>query len=313
MIGGAIMSAGLLEYDWMLSVKERPWHGIGSVIEDAPNSEDAIKMAKLDWKVKQYAVKANGITLDNYFANIRTDLNIPLGVVKGRYKIVQNVEAFDFVDDIVGNDEIECKYETAGSLFNGKRIFLLVKLPNKELLGDEVENYLFFTNSHDGTSSLMAGITNVRVVCNNTLQMAIKGSKRTWSCRHTMNITEKKQQAKESLGLAVKYMDSMNDMAEKLYQVKIDEEIFFRNLFDKSNMVEKNKEEMIERIHLIYNEKDDLQNFKGTGWGMYNAISDYISNTTPLRMTKTYNENKLVGFFDGNKLLETSQQLLMVA
>ena len=304
---------GLMEYDWMLSVKERPWHGIGSVIEDAPTSEDAIKMAKLDWKVKQYAVKANGVTLDNYFANIRTDKNIPLGVVKGRYKIVQNVEAFDFVDDIVGNKEVPCRYETAGSLFNGKRIFLLVKLPNKELLGDDVENYLFFTNSHDGTSSLMAGITNVRVVCNNTLQMAIKGSKRTWSCRHTMNIVEKKQQAKESLGLAVKYMDSMNDMAEYLYQVKIDEEAFFRRLFDNSNMAEKNKEEMIERIHLIYNEKDDLQNFKGTGWGMYNAIADYVSNTTPLRMTKTYNENKLVGFFDGNKLLETSQSLLMVA
>lgn len=304
---------GLLEYDWMLSVKERPWHGIGSVIEDAPTSEDAIKMARLDWKVKQYAVKANGVTLDNYFANIRTDKNIPLGVVKGRYKIVQNVEAFDFVDDIVGNKEVPCRYETAGSLFNGKRIFLLVKLPNKELLGDDVENYLFFTNSHDGTSSLMAGITNVRVVCNNTLQMAIKGSKRTWSCRHTMNIVEKKQQAKESLGLAVKYMDSMNDMAEKLYQVKIDEEAFFRRLFDNSNMAEKNKEEMIERIHIIYNQKDDLQNFKGTGWGMYNAIADYVSNTTPLRMTKTYNENKLVGFFDGNKLLETSQELLMVA
>lgn len=304
---------GLMEYDWMLSVKERPWHGIGSVIEDAPTSEDAIKIAKLDWKVKQYQVKANGVTLENYFCNMRTDKNIPLGVVKGRYKIVQNIEAFDFVDDIVGNKDIPCRYETAGSLFNGKRIFLLVKLPNKELLGDDVENYLFFTNSHDGTSSLMAGITNVRVVCNNTLQMAIQGSKRTWSCRHTMNITEKKQQAKESLGLAVKYMDSMNDMAEKLYQVKIDEEAFFRKLFDKSNMAEKNKEETIERIHLIYNEKDDLQNFKGTGWGMYNAIADFVSNTIPLRMTKTYNENKLVGFFDGNKLLETSQELLMVA
>ena len=304
---------GLLEYDWMLSVKERPWHGIGSVIEDAPTSEEAIKIAKLDWKVKQYQVKANGVTLENYFCNMRTDKNIPLGVVKGRYKIVQNIEAFDFVDDIVGNKEVPCRYETAGSLFNGKRIFLLVKLPNKELLGDDVENYLFFTNSHDGTSSLMAGITNVRVVCNNTLQMAIKGSKRTWSCRHTMNIVEKKQQAKESLGLAVKYMDSMNDMAEKLYQIKIDEEAFFRKLFDKSNMAEKNKEETIERIHLIYNEKDDLQNFKGTGWGMYNAVADFVSNTTPLRMTKTYNENKLVGFFDGNKLLETSQDLLMVA
>ena len=307
------MSAGLLEYDWMLSVKERAWHGIGSVIEDAPTSEDAIKIAKLDWKVKQYAVKANGITLDNYYANIRTDKNIPLGVVKGRYKIVQNTEAFDFVDDIISNDEIECRYETAGSLFNGKRIFLLVKLPNKNLLGDEVENYLFFTNSHDGTSSLMAGITNVRVVCNNTLQMAIKGSKRTWSCRHTMNITEKKQQAKESLGLAVKYMNNMDDMAEKLYKVKIDEEAFFRKLFDESKLTEKNKEEMAERIHIIYNEKDDLQNFRGTGWGMYNAVSDYVSNTVPMRMTKTYNENKLVAFFDGNRFLDTTQKILMVA
>lgn len=307
------MSAGLLEYDWMMSVKERPWHGIGAVIENAPTSEDAIKMAKLDWKVKQYAVKANGVTLDNYFCNMRTDKNIPLGVVKGRYKVVQNTEAFDFVDGIVGNKDIPCRYETAGSLFNGKRIFLLVKLPNKELLGDEVENYLFFTNSHDGTSSLMAGITNVRVVCNNTLQMAIKGSKRTWSCRHTMSITEKKQQAKESLGLAVKYMDSMSDTAEKLYQVKINEDDFFKRLFDESPLTDKNKDETINRIRLIYNNKDDLQNFRGTAWGMYNAVSDFVSNTIPLRMTKTYDENKLVGFFDGNKLLESSQRILMAA
>lgn len=307
------MSAGLLEYDWMFSVKERPWHGIGAVVEDAPTSEDAIKMAGLDWKVKQYNVKANGVTLDNYFCNMRMDKNIPLGIVKGRYKVVQNVEAFDFVDGIIGNKDIPCRYETAGSLFNGKRIFLLVKLPNKTLLGDDVENYLFFTNSHDGTSSLMAGISNVRVVCNNTLQMAIKGASRTWSCRHTESITEKKQLAKESLGLAVKYMDSMNDMAEKMYKVKLDEEAFFRRLFAESKLKEKNKEETAERLHIIYTQKEDLQNFKGTGWGMYNAVADLVSNTQPLRLTKNYGENKLVSFFDGSKLLETSQKLLLVA
>lgn len=310
------MSAGLLEYDWMVSAGERPWHGIGTVVEDAPTSEDAIKMAHLDWKVGQYPVESNGIVLPNYFANIREDINLPLGVVKDRYRIVQNSEAFDFVDNIVGSDEIECRYETAGSLFNGKKIFLLVKLPTKELLGDEVENYLFFTNSHDGSSAFMAGVTNVRVVCNNTLQMAISGAKRTWYCRHTENIASKKQQAQEALGLAVKYMDSMDKVSEDLFKKKIDEEKFFRKLFNSKyikDWAEKSKETTIERMHIIYNEKDDLQNFKGTAWGMYNAVADYISNSVPLRKTSTYQENKLDRFFGGDYILETAQQILMVA
>ena len=310
------MAHGLMDCDWMLSVKERPWHGIGTVVEDAPTSDEAIKMAKLDWKVKQYQVNANGIVLPGYYANIRTDANIPLGVVKERYKIVQNNEAFDFVDDIVKSDEVECRYETAGSLWNGKRIFLLVKLPNQNLLGDDVENYLFFTNSHDGTSSLMAGITNVRVVCNNTLQLAMKEAKRVWRCRHTLNIKDKQLQAKESLGFAVKYLDDMGKVAEELVAKKIDEERFFRELFATkklATMNEKNREEVVTRMHLIYNEKDDLQNFKGTAWGMYNAIADYCSNTVPLRQTKTYAENKLADFFDGNVMLQTAQDLLMVA
>lgn len=310
------MSAGLLEYDWMVSAKEKPWHGIGTVVEDAPTSEDAIKMAKLDWKVEQFPIKAGKIEIPNYFANIRMDIKEPLGVVKNRYRIVQNDEAFDFVDNIVGNDEVECRYETAGSLFNGKKIFLLVKLPEKNLLGDEVENYLFFTNSHDGSSAFMAGVTNVRVVCNNTLQMAIGGAKRTWYCRHTQSIDSKKQQAQEALGLAVKYIDSMDDVAENLYQKKIDEELFFRKLFDAKyikDQAEKNKETMIERMHIIYTEKDDLQNFKGSAWGMYNAVADYLSNSIPLRQTKTYQENKLDRFFGGDYILQTAQNILMAA
>ena len=305
------MSAGLLEYDWMLSAKERPWHGIGTVVEDAPTTDEAIRIAKLDWTVEQHPVFANGVNCEEYVANIRTDINLPLGIVKGRYKIIQNIEAFDFVDDIIQNkDGIECHYETAGSLFNGKRIFLLVRLPNKELLGDDVENYLFFTNSHDGSLSLTAGITNVRVVCNNTLQMALGGAKRIWRCRHTESIKDKTLQAQESLGLALNYMDSMNKVAEEMVQKRINEEIFFRKLFHEDYG---NKEKMIERMHIIYNEKDDLQNFRGTAWGMYNAIADYCSNTVPLRKTSTYAENKLQTSLFGNNLLEKAQEILMVA
>lgn len=258
---------------------------------------------------------ANGNQIPNYFANVRSDTNEALGVVRGRYKVVQNTEAFDFVDGIIENKDVECRYETAGSLFNGRKIFLLVRLPNKELLGDDVENYLFFTNSHDGSSALTAGITNVRVVCNNTLQMAIRGAQRTWTCRHTDSIFAKKAQAQEVLGLAVTYMDSMDDLAEKLATKKINEEKFFRKLFEKNptNLCEKNKEQAIERMHIIFNEKDDLQNFRGSAWGMYNAVADFVSNTTPFRNTATYKENKMNLFCSGYAMLNTAQDLLMVA
>ena len=310
------MAHGLLEYDWMLSAKERPWHGIGTVVEEAPTSEDAIRIARLDWTVDQFPVFANGNEIPGYFANVRSDTNEALGVVRNRYKIVQNTEAFDFVDGIVANKHLECRYETAGSLFNGRRIFLLVKLPNKDLLGDLVENYLFFTNSHDGSSALTAGITNVRVVCNNTLQMALEGASRIWRCRHTTNIEGKKQQAKEALGMAVKYMEGMEKTAWQMASKKINEERFLRLLSDKLDSMrynEKAKEATMERIVTIYSEKDDLQNFKGTAWGMYNATADFISNTTPLRKTSLYEQKKLEKFFDGNVLLDAVQDVLMVA
>ena len=307
------MAHGLYENDWMLSTKQRPWHGIGTVVENAPTSEDAIRIARLNWTVEQFPVYANGKEIAGMFANVRSDTNETLGVVRNRYKIVQNNEAFNFVDGIVGNDEVECRYETAGSLFNGRRIFLLVKLPNNFLVGDEVENYLFFTNSHDGTSTLTAGISNIRVVCNNTLQMAIKGAKRTWSCKHTLNIDGRKQQAKEALGFAVKYINNLNDVAEKMAMQKINEEEFFRKLFETDAHTNNSKEKILERVHTIYHQKDDLQNFRGTAWGMYNAVADFCSNTTPLRVTKKAGENRVVNFLDGYKLLETSQNLLMVA
>ena len=310
------MSYGLLNYDWMMSVKEKPWHGIGTVVEEAPTSEEAIRIAKLDWTVQQFPVYANNEPIEGYFANIRSDINLPLGIVKGRYRIVQNSEAFGFVDNIIGNKDMECRYETAGSLFNGKRIFLLVKLPDKDVLGDKIENYMFFTNSHDGSKSLMAGVSSVRVVCNNTLQLAIKNAERLWVCRHTVSIQDKVFEAKASLGMAVTYMNGMSEVAEDMYAIKIDSDTFFKRLAESPTMVsiaEKNRNLMIERMRIISKEKDDLVEFKGTGWGMYNAVADYISNAVPLRRSSVFEEKKLASFFDGNKLLDESQKIIMSA
>lgn len=312
------MAAGLYENDWMFSSNGvRPWHGIGTIVKEAPTSDEAIKIAKLDWDVIQYPVIANGMEIPNYFANVRSDTNETLGVVKNRYRVEQNSEAFSFVDNIIENSEVKCKYETAGSLFNGRKVFMLVKLPKKNILGDSIENYLFFMNSHDGSSQLLAGITNVRVVCNNTLQLAINGAQRLWKCKHTENINGKVEEAKESLGFAVKYISSMSDQIEVLAAKKVNEEAFFRKLYEENPMRlgEKSLQSSIEVMHEIYNNKDDLQNFRGTAWGLYNAVSDFSSNYSLSNREQSFRgkEYKLEHFFDGDKILGVSQMILQAA
>jgi phage/plasmid-like protein (TIGR03299 family) len=308
------MSAEIYENDYMFSGNGiTPWHNLGIVVAGAPTSEEAIKLAKLDWDVIQYPVYANNSRVENYYANMRSDTNTALGVVKGRYKVVQNVEAFNFVDDIVGNGETEVHYETAGSLFNGRRVFLLCNLPDQTLVGDKVKNYLFFTNSHDGSSSLTAGITNVRVVCNNTLQLAIRQAPRLWKCRHTESIKEKQEQAQRSLGLATKYLGEIKEVADGMATKLVNERAFFEHLFKASNLSEKASAEVFESVHDLYQNKPDLANFKGTAWGLYNAVADYVSNGEPMRKTKTYEERKLADWFDGYKLLNTAQSILISA
>ena len=292
----------------------RPWHGIGTVVEGVPSSDEAIRLAKLDWDVLQYPVYAEGnIECKGYWANVRSDTNEALGIVKDRYKVLQNREAFSFVDDVVGEGQGTVKYETAGSLYNGRRVFLLTRLPDTDILGDSVENYLFFTTTHDGSGSLMAGISNIRVVCNNTLQLAIDRASRSWKCRHTESIQSKRDDAKRSLGFAVQYVQQSKALAEDMARKIINEEQFFRTLFDKSNMKEKNAEELVLRIHDIYHHKDDLGNFRGTAWGMYNAVSDFLSNGEPLRKHKNYEQKRLEGFFDGYTLLNKAQDILISA
>ena len=151
----------------MFSVRETPWHGLGTIVNDAPTSEDALRISELDWKVVQDDIFTDSDErITGYKANIRdTDRKI-LGVVSDRYKIVQNTDAFSFTDELLGQG---VRYETAGSLQDGRRVWLLARMP-KEYIGgsDEICPYLVFSNSHDGTGAVKVAITPVRVVCNNS-------------------------------------------------------------------------------------------------------------------------------------------------
>ena len=135
----------------MMYVREKPWHGLGTMVAEAPTSADALRLAGLDWQVNSEPISVSGKEVAGYKANVRSSDEAVLGVVSDRYKVCQNTDAFEFTDNLVGG---EVRYETAGSLFGGKKIWLLAKLPDTEILGDKTEPYLCFTNSHDGTAAI---------------------------------------------------------------------------------------------------------------------------------------------------------------
>lgn len=297
----------------MFSVREKPWHGLGTIVHEAPTSKDALSLAGLDWTVRQepviYKEQDSG-----YFMNIRSTDDKVLGVVGGRYKPVQNVDAFDFVDGLVGEG---VTYETAGSLNTGKRIWLLAKMPDTKILDDVIEPYMCLTNCHDGFGSLKVCMTPVRVVCQNTLNFALSTAKRSWNGRHTGSIESKMVAAKETLGLAKTYMDSLSKSAEELYKIKIAPKDFVElseKMFPITGEMTPRKEEsqvlLREQLKHAW-EMDDLGNIKGTGWGFMNAVSDMSTHKPPARKTDNYQENAFMCVIDAPVLLDTALKMMM--
>lgn len=300
------------EVETMFSVREKPWHGLGTIVQEAPTSKDALHLAGLDWTVRQeqivYKEQESG-----YFMNIRSTDDKVLGVVGSRYKPVQNVDAFNFVDGLIGEG---VTYETAGSLSTGKRIWLLAKMPDVKILDDVVEPYMCLTNSHDGFGSLKVCMTPVRVVCQNTLNLALDSAKRSWNVRHTSSIDSKMGAARQTLGLANTYMDSIAKTAEDLYKIKIapkDFEILSEQLFPITEEMSKRKEESQELLRAQLKrawEMDDLGNIKGTGWGFMNAISDMSTHKPPARKTDNFQENAFMCVIDAPVILDQAMKLM---
>lgn len=296
----------------MFSVREKPWHGLGTIIQEAVNSEEALHLAGLDWEVKQSPVLYNGKATGHQF-NVRSSDDSVLGVVGTRYKPVQNAEAFAFTDELIGGD---VRYETAGSLANGKRVWMLAKMPDTRVLDDVVEPYLCLTNGHDGFSSMKVCMTPVRVVCQNTLNMALNTAKRTWNVRHSGNIGSKLAEAQHTLGLAQDYMKSFAKEAEELYEIKVapkDFKVLTETLFPITAEMSNRKSESQYLLQCQLKEAwdmDDLGNIRGTGWGFMNAISDMTTHRLPARKTENYQENMFIYTIDAPVLLDQALKLL---
>ena len=294
----------------MMYVREKPWHGLGTMVQDAPNSLDALRLAELNWEVRpgKVAVAETGVVIPNAVANIRSSDGKVLGIVTDRYRVVQNVDAFAFTDTLIGGD---VRYETAGSLNGGRKVWLLARLPETKVAGDDVEPYLCFTNTHDGSGAVKAFVTPIRVVCNNTLNLAINGAKRTWSVRHNGDINKKIAEARESLELANRYMQALDTEAQKMAEIKVDEaklEKLLTSLFNKpkddaSDREKRNFDSQMAQYYICYNAADIAQ-FRGTAWGAINAMTDMVAHQAPLRAASNYAENNWGRIMAGHTLVD---------
>ena len=300
----------------LFSVRQVPWHGLGRIIQDAPDSKAALELAGLDWTVdKQEVCLKNGQVIPNQFANVRSSDGSVLGIVTDRYKIVQNAEAFAFTDDLIGGN---VRYETAGSLLGGRKVWMLARLPERTVVGDEVIPYLCFTNSHDGSGSVRAMMTPVRVVCNNTLNLAISTAKRAWKASHATNIQKRLKDARESLELADHYMYELDNYADKLANITINEDAIIR-AYNAVNPLAKDAPVITKIRHdndltslLECNDAADIKKFKGTAWGAANAIADFVDHRPPSRQTDKWKETRWDDIMNGSVVVDKFMIELML-
>ena len=293
----------------MMYVREVPWHGLGTKVNEAPTSKEAIKLAGLDWNVNPTVIyDANGKEISGYKANMRDSDQSILGIVSDRYQIVQNSEAFEFTDSLLDEGVV---YETAGSLRDGKQIWLLARMPRTTILGDDVDPYLCFTNTFDGSGAIRVCATPIRVVCNNTLNLALETTKRSWSTRHVGDLAGKMHQAKETLGLAQEYMKKLDEDADRLANTKLsDAEIESIVSFIFPIDYIKDTKRKIENTNKMRNDfmtcymMPDIAQYRNTAYGLVNAASDMAGHMAPSRVTSNYAQNNWAKIMLGHPLLD---------
>lgn len=303
----------------MFYTRTKPWHGLGTMVMESPTSKDALRLAGLDWRVVQKELTtADGIPVPGFRANLRDTDSRVLGVVSDRYKVVQNEDAFAFTDELLGEG---ITYETAGSLQEGRRTWILAKLPQQYIIsGDEITPYLVFMNSHDGTGAIKAAMTPIRVVCQNTLNLALSSAKRSWSTNHTGDINGKLEDARFTLLYAKQYMAELGKSIDELNRKTLSDRKVYEYIDALFPLMEKPTErqvknlmQMKEDLKMRYFDAPDLQHVGKNAYRFVNAVSDFATHAKPLRERTNYKENLFARTVDGNAMIDKAYEMMKAA
>ena len=275
------------------SLREPAWHGLGTVFNEEVTTAQMLELAHLDnWNVRLEPVYVQGVPAERFavpsFAVVRTnpfdgEADV-LSVVGQRYKVLQNEELFDFGATLGSG----ARWETAGSIKKGRVVFGSLALERETVLdpngvADKVNTYMLLHTSHDGSVSVQASITPVRVVCANTLNFALRSVKQSFKIRHTQTLDGKMAAAREALGLAERYMDDFDKAAQALFAVPVTDsqvEDIFATAYPKPDKdaskaaVTRWENKRVAVGEILFS--DTTYAVKDTAWGVLNALTENL-------------------------------------
>lgn len=280
------------------SYREPAWHKLGTVFDhEVTSASEMLSLAKLDnWNVhlEDVPMPENYTSSKSNFFVVRThpEKGNPdvLSIVGERYQTLQNEELFAFGDYLLDG----ARWETAGSLKGGRVVFGSLALERETVLdesgvADKIKTYLLVNTSHDGSVAVSASITPVRVVCANTLNVALKNTKQQFKMRHTSSLEGRIAAAREALGLANSYMDEFDKMAKELIETEITKATFDKIVATAYPMPDKDKkgafkkwENKIDLLEELY-VADTNKNINKTAWGAYNTLTERLDWFRPAR------------------------------
>jgi phage/plasmid-like protein (TIGR03299 family) len=271
----------------MMYYGAKPWHKMGNEVMAAQTSAEAIIAAGLNWEVKKEQLYLkDGREADGAMATMRTDTNKQLGIVGNVYRPLQNKEAFSFFDAVVG--EKLAIYHTAGALGAGEVVWMLAKLPGYiRTIGDDVsEKFLLLTNSHDGTSVVKVMFTPIRVVCQNTLNIALSGSEKIARLKHCSTMGMRLDYVRETIGLVSSQFTMFEDITRRMAAHQVTSDALKKFVVssgvvpitadgDKPSSRAYNIMEDVSKM-FEYGKGADMPGAKGTLWGAFNAVVEYV-------------------------------------
>ena len=277
------------------------WHKLGITIDGVATWQDAMLLAGLDWQVEKKPLRdewgnslQDGFGKDANISGIFRDIdNALLGVVRDRYSTIQNKEAFAWVDALIGQEGAH--YDSAGALKGGQTIFCSAHLPSagfEVIPGDQHQTYLMFTTSHDGSQSAQVKLTDVRVVCNNTLTSSINGMGTSLFIRHTKSAADRLAVAKSLIDISAITAEGIRDKMRSLVEKKVTRETvtnIFNKLFpvppEASNTTVRNKN-ITDILNLYeFNDNNQFPEIRGTAYNLVNAVTEWTDTTRGTRNT----------------------------
>lgn len=289
---------------------EKEFTGFGNDISEARSAEEAVRLSGLEWNVVQRQLKnpSTGEEIPVY-GNFRKEDNRFLGVVTNRYKVYQNSETFSVADQLYAEG---LRFSVGGACYGGRKVWMMMTLPNKRIGKDEFQSNILLLNSFDGSTALRYVMTPVRIVCSNAMNMALSKAENRWTFSHMGDMAAKVRQAEITSFKANAYMDALEEAMYKVMDIPVSingvqemAELLIKPS-SSSERAAKNAEKRRNELLNIFLYSADLQHVGNNAYRFINAVTDFEQHSMN---TRNY-EKKFLDTVNGGSLAKKAWELL---